>query len=594
MFTLRKFELQISDTIVYRGREYYENGAVVDVEETGKDFWQADVMGTELYTVSVEILKKDRIKSYSCDCPYDGDICKHVVALLFLLREKIINTAARKNVVPKTDFYKLIQRISLEELQEFILTHATKDETFKSLFERYFSDKDSSINIEDKYTKQLKNFIGSHSSGDFFDYRSIHRLANEVNGLLDEGRQMIQKSNFRGAFIVARSVLTEVIELITYCDDSSGYIGDIINSSIELIRVVAEAESLAVDLQEEALFFAQSALNRPIYFDYGDFGYEIVDLYQTLAIKLNREKSYLEFVDGQIKMTSADEYPYRKEYFIVQKIAFLKAIGNIRGAQELVRENLDIVDVRRGEVNGLIEEKDFSPAKKFIAEGIKIAEKKAHPGTVAEWQKELLRIAVLENDKKTIRHYTKYFAFNRGFDKVYYNQWKNTFTIDKWEEEIEKYIEERIASVELQFQENKGKAWYSTDTLLLDLLAPIYIEEKYWDRLLTLMSKETDLDRLLQYHNHLIKIYPVQLLAIYIPAFERKGDVVGNRREYADLATKMEKVIRAIPEGGDEIITVAEELIRKYPRRPAMIEELNAVVCFNRYPSRNPNDNIVT
>lgn len=578
MLTLKKFELQISDKIIHRGREYYENDAVVDLEETEKDCWHAEVIGTDTYTVEVVLSGKDKIKSYSCDCPYDGDICKHVVAVLFLLREEFTNNAILKTSFPKTDFSKLLQKISLEEYQEFILSHAAKDKTFKSLFELHFAGKDRNINVKDKYTKLLKSIIRSNSNGDFIDYRSIQRLANEINGLLDEGRQFIQKGNFHGAFILARSVLTEVIELITYCDDSSGYIGDIINTSIELIMVVASAESLAVDLEKEVFDFVQSAINRPIYFDYGDFGYEMVNVYQTLAIKLNKEKSFLNFVDGQIKMSSADNSSYKKEYFLVRKIAFLKVTGNARDAQELVQQNLDIVNVRRGEVNNLIEEKDLSTAKKLITEGIKIAEKKGHPGTVTEWEKELLRIAVLENDKRMIRHYTKYFAFDRSFNKGYYNQWKSTFTITEWEEEIEKYIEERIASVELQYQKNKGKAWYSPDTLLLGLLAPVYIEEKYWDRLLALMSKETDLDRLLQYHKYLIKIYPVQLLTIYLPAFEHKGDVVGNRREYADLAIKMGEVMRAIPEGKDEIIAVAKGLIRKYPRRPAMIEELNAVI----------------
>jgi hypothetical protein len=36
--------------------------------------------------------------------------------------------------------------------------------------------------------------------------------------------------------------------------------------------------------------------------------------------------------------------------------------------------------------------------------------------------------------------------------------------------------------------------------------------------------------------------------------------------------------MRAIPQGKDEIIAVAKGLISKYPRRPAMIEELNAVI----------------
>lgn len=579
MLALRKFEFQISNTILHRGREYYENGAVVDLVEIGKDCWQAEVMGTESYTVELEIFRKDSIKSYSCDCPYDGDICKHVVAVLFLLREKITNTAVSSKVVSKADFNKLVEKISLEEYQKFILAYAAKDKTFKSLFERHFADKDSNINVGDNYTELLKNLIRNNSNGDFIDYRSIHRLANEINELLDERLQLIEKGDFTGAFVLGRSVLTEVIELITYCDDSSGYIGDIINRSIELITVVADTENVAMDLLEEIFSFVQSAISRPIYFDYGDFGYELADVYQTLAIKLNKEASYLNFVDGQIKMAAADEYSsYRKEHFQERKIAFLKAIGRFKVAEDLVRENLDIVAVRLGEVNSLIAMKDFSPAKKLIVEGIKIAQEKGHPGTVAKWEKELLRIAVLENDKKMIRHYAKHFTFDRGFDTAYYNQWKNTFVVDEWEVEIERYIEERKAAVELQYQKNKGKAWYSTDTILLDLLAPVYIEEKYWDRLLSLMSKETDLDRLLRYHSYLIKIYPIQLLAIYIPAFECKGDVVGNRREYADLANKMEDIIKAIPEGKDEIIAVAEALVRKYPRRPAMIKELNVVI----------------
>jgi hypothetical protein len=578
MLTLRKFELQISDKIIHRGREYYENDAVVDLEETEKDCWHAEVIGTDTYEVEVVLSGKDKIKSYSCDCPYDGDICKHIVAVLFLLREEFTNNTILKTSLPKTDFSQLLQKISLEEYQEFILTHASKDKAFKSLFERHFADKDSSINIGDKYKKQLKSLIRNNSSGDFIDYRSIQRLANEINGLLDEGRQFVERGNFHGTFILARSVLAEVIELITYCDDSSGYIGDIINTSIELIMVIASAENLAVDLQNEVFNFVQSAINRPIYFDYGDFGYEMVNVYQTLSIKLNKEEFFLNFVDGQIKMASTDNNSYRKEYFLVRKIGFLKAIGNVKDAQELVQQNLDIVNVRRGEVNNLIETNDLFTAKKLIAEGIEIAKKKDHPGIVTEWEKESLRIAVLENDTTMIRHFTKYFAFDRGFNKGYYNQWKSTFSITEWGEEIEKYIEERIANVVLQYQKNKGNAWYSPDTLLLDLLAPVYIEEKYWDRLLALMSKETDLYRLLQYHDYLIKIYPVQLLAIYLPAFEHKGNVVGNRREYADLAIKMEKVMRDIPKGKDEIIAVAKGLIRKYPRRPAMIEELNVVI----------------
>lgn len=578
MLTLKNFELQLSNKIIQRGREYYENGAVVDLEETEQDVWHAEVLGNDTYKIEVTLFRKNKVESYSCDCPYDADVCKHVVAVLFVLKEELVKVPVPQKTSPKNDFKELVQKISLEEYQTFILTHAAGNKEFKSLFERYFSDKDDNIDVSRSYTRHIKKVILDNSEREYIDYRSIHRLANEINKLLDEGRELMQKGQFRNVFLLVRSVLTEVIELVTYSDDSSGYIGDIIFSSIELIKEVAEAEGVRTDLLEELFNFVGSAVNSAVYFEYGDFGYSMVDVYHTLAIKLGKEKLYLKYIDEKLKASSVDEESYRENYFLMRKIELLRATGNVNEAEKLVRKNLHIVDVRQGEVARLIGEKMLEAAKKLIVEGIEIARKNEHPRTVTLWEKNLLDIAVLENDKKIIRHYTKHFAFDQGFHLIYYNQWKSSFTVAEWEEEIENYIAERIAVIELQYQKNKGNAWYSPDTLLLDVLGPIYVEEKYWDRLLSLMSKESDLNRLLQYHQYLLNIYPLQLLTIYLPALERRGDTVGNRREYADLAIKMMMIIETIPDGKDEVIAVAREINRKYSRRPAMIEELNKVI----------------
>jgi len=583
MLTLKNFELQISNTLIHRGREYYENNAVADLDETEKGLWYAEVTGSDTYSVELKLSAKNEIKRHACDCPYDGDICKHVVAVLFLLREQLTPTAIPKKVTPKADFGALLKKISLEEYQEFIRIHAAKDKEFKSLFERHFASKDSNIDVGRSYTRHLQRLIRGNSGEGFIDYRASRELSREINKLLDEAQLLIKKNDFRNAFIVVRSVLTEVIEIM-YIDDSNGYIGNIIYSAIELLRVIAETEAVAVDLQEEVYDFVQAAASRSEYSEYGDSEYEIADIYQALAIRLNKQQSYLNFIDAQLKKASEDEDSYSKEEFIVQKIAFLRAIGNVEDAQMLIQHNLEIVGVRLEQVNYLIEKKDFASARRLIAEGIAIAKKKGHAGRVKEWEEELLRIAVLENDKKLIRHYTKQFAFDEDFDvdTDYYNQWKNTFTIAEWEEEIETYLEERIAAIEVSYKKDKGRTWHSLNELLLDELAPIYIAEKYWDRLFALVSKEVDLDRLLEYHEYLSKIYPLQLLTIYLPAFQRKADVVGNRSQYTDLAEKMKMVMKSIPEGKSEIIAVAEEMSLKYPRRPAMIEELNKVIKMGR------------
>ncbi|WP_217603626.1 SWIM zinc finger domain-containing protein [Chitinophaga sp. GbtcB8] len=580
MLTLKNFEIQLNETILKRGKQYYEDGAVTDLEETGKNIWQAKVMGSATYTVEIKFINKNKIEDHSCDCPYDGGTCKHIAAVLFRLKEALTNTKTKQPGKP--DFKTLLQKISLEEYQEFMLAHAAKDKNFRSVFELWFAHKDSRIDTGKKHTDLIKSIIRKNTTQGYIDYRAAYSLANEINKLLDRGDDLILKHNFRDAFILARAALKEVIELVAYSDDSTGSIGDIISRVIQLIENAAEAKGAAIALKEQIFVFIHTELGNQIYFDYGDFGYEMINIYQRLAIQLNKEETFLNYLDARLTKLSAEEHAYKKNAFLVLKIGFLKAIGKANEIATLVQQNLDIVEIRQGEVDSAIDKKDFPLAKKLIAEGIKIAKQKGHPGVVSEWEKELLRIAVLEEDKETIRHYTKYFAFDRWFNRDYYIQWRKTFTTPEWKEVIEKYIEEKINQIDKQYQKNKGKVWYSPDLLLLDSLAPIYVEEKYWDRLLALISKEADLDRILQYHNYLVKEYPLELLAIYLPAFERKGDTAGNRGEYTNLAGKMKTIIKSIPEGKEKIIAIARNLNQKYPRRPAMVEELNKVIAMDK------------
>src|SRR3954464_11464313 len=88
MLTLDNFDTQIDPVIVQRGENYYYDGNVISIEEIEDNTWDAEVEGTELYNVEVK-LKNKTITTYSCDCPYDGVTCKHVVAVLFTLRDEM-------------------------------------------------------------------------------------------------------------------------------------------------------------------------------------------------------------------------------------------------------------------------------------------------------------------------------------------------------------------------------------------------------------------------------------------------------------------------------------------------------------------------
>ena len=111
----------------------------------------------------------------------------------------------------------------------------------------------------------------------------------------------------------------------------------------------------------------------------------------------------------------------------------------------------------------------------------------------------------------------------------------------------------------------------------MSAIAPVYIEEGYWDRLLDLVKKETELDVIMKYHAYLFTQYPEELLAMYLPAIELAGDTASARNQYKDLVMKMEKVIKDMPQFKADIIAVAQKLKSKYPRRPAMVDELNRI-----------------
>ena len=574
MLTLQNFETQINETILQRGKQYYKNGAVVYTEETNENNWQAEVDGSDVYSVEIELAPSQEIIDHSCDCPFEGSMCKHVVAVLFALREEVKkNKTTKPKLSKKALFEDLIQKVSLAEFQQFIRQYAAKNKDFKSEFEIYFSEKDTRIDVGKKYTDLVQKMIRLHADRGFVDYRATFKLSAEIDNLLETGYQLIEKNNFKDALILAQVVLKEIMQVVTTCDDSAGNIGGTFSNSIALLEAIAEHQDAAIVLKEQLFLYLDTELQDKIYFDYGDYGYEMFGVFRQLAIQTGNTEAFLKHIDIQLPKLTGKYEDYRRNFFQKQKIDFLQKIGKTAQAQQLIEENLDIVEVRQDVVNEAIVKKDYERAKLLIREGISVALSKEHPGTVSQWHKELLRIAVLEEDTEQVRFYTKLFAFERGFSQEYYRQWKNTYTPNEWATVLDQCIADKIKVVaDTQKQKNY---WQSSE---LSSLAPIYIEEQLWDRLLALVKKESHLETLLQYHPHLAKSYPPEMMALYIPALQKFGDAANGRGEYAKLVSYMERIIKDIPTGKEAIKQVAQALKEKYPRRSAMVEELNKIL----------------
>lgn len=128
---LTSFEKHIGNTILQRGKAYYEYGHVESFEEVENGAWIATVIGSEDYFVEIEFSKRGTVKDYQCDCPYDGDLCKHVVAVLYAIRDEQtikLNEKQKTSTKRKTklSFQGLLNKISTDELKAFILQYGKK------------------------------------------------------------------------------------------------------------------------------------------------------------------------------------------------------------------------------------------------------------------------------------------------------------------------------------------------------------------------------------------------------------------------------------------------------------------------------------
>jgi len=71
-----------SGIILQRGRYYYRKGRIKSIKDRN-NFIEAKVQGSSLYTVTVQNSKKGIFAA--CTCPYQGENCKHIVAVLYAL-----------------------------------------------------------------------------------------------------------------------------------------------------------------------------------------------------------------------------------------------------------------------------------------------------------------------------------------------------------------------------------------------------------------------------------------------------------------------------------------------------------------------------
>ena len=132
---------------------------------TTHTLYRAVVKGTKRYTVQVQVDKSTgEIEFYDCTCPFDGEVCKHVAAVLFAVMESSDEDTG--DAVPrqkKNTTEQLLDGLSQEDLKQYLLSLMEENREVKKHFTATFIMKTASDKNDYKaiLTQALKGLRGA-------------------------------------------------------------------------------------------------------------------------------------------------------------------------------------------------------------------------------------------------------------------------------------------------------------------------------------------------------------------------------------------------------------------------------------------------
>jgi len=562
---INNFEKQISGVILERGSIYFKNGAILEIDKIDDNEWIAEVEGSNgNYEVEINLNKKLEITDYSCTCPYDGDVCKHVVAVLLSIKKEVENKNLKKNNKKdgkKREWEAIIQNTPEQQIRAFLLKYAQNDEVFRNELIISLGEVKNEISTQ-KYRKIIKQSFNSASrNSDFVDYSSQEAAIEMIQKLISQAETHIKNQKQYEAFSIFSAVAMESIDMMHYIDDSDGDFGDIINEAFSMIDKMMESN--AENELNTIIFnwFLEQVKNK----DYDDFGCadELEPIFFGRAQKPSNVKYAYQFIDEQLKaLNKKDSFSkmYHSTKYLKFKIDLLKWEGKNDEAEEIINQNMNLFDFRQLKIDEAIENEDYPKAILLLNEGIILSQKERLSGVETRYRELLLHIYTKTKDLKNVKLVSKQ-LLDDHFSIENYRNYKKNCLPDEWQDECLKII----ANLS---KKNPSRLF---DSVFNHNLASVYIEEKMFDKLFENVKLSNSLLVIDSYKKHLAGNFSDDLIVLYKKGILKYAENAG-RDIYSNIVGYL-KNMATLKNGEAEAKRIRLELLEVYKNRKAMKEE---------------------
>ena len=459
------FEELFDEKILKRGYNYYLEDSVHEVTKNGNSY-EGLVYGTEIYEVQIEIDNNGNVKDMNCDCPYaEENNCKHMAALLYYLEHD--GQVENKKKIRDTDNYdKIIDKISENEIKEFILERLYENydfqNEFRSHFVQYFEKTPKRV-YERRISQSICQAIGRKG---FIEYNETYKFSDSMHDYIQEANNLIKHKEYQAPFWIVSLILEELPELPI--DDSDGTTSYIESECVDVIEKILEKCKKENIINEIFNWIIESIKNDTLG-DYSDGIEKLLDEYFTEDKFVNERLIIIDEKIQELKQERDRYTEYKLEDLIKTKIALLYQLGREKEALETIKDNIYYVPIRKMLIDRERKCGNINEVEKLLNEGMEVALKRNHCGTVTYYIEELLSIYEKQSQKEKYKNLVEetLFKYNRASFK-YYKKLKQLYTEEQWKTKRESIIKEL---------ESDGEGYHRDD------LRQIYIEEQYYNKL---------------------------------------------------------------------------------------------------------------
>ena len=545
------WEKHFEPHILNRGWDYYDD-ELVEIEHMDERFILASVEGTETYTVEIA-LDNGHVTEMMCDCPYaaDGNNCKHMAAVLFAaddeewdqktVTEQIISQERNDQKSREETCMRLIASLPEEQVRRLLADLAKEH---YDIMERILLKEKKAV---DQRTKsQWKTDIeritreASDRSG-FIDYwhavdymvELCSYLRKQIGPLL-ENRLIMDAFDLVGlVFIEAFSVdLDDDGELNTISAECREYWEELIASP------EADQPKMLDWFRAQIARFAKDAGEE-------DLWQVVFDCFTDPGLL----PVILDMLDERIRSASK----YALQAFIEQRIGLMERMNASETEIRAYRMKFwEYPFIRMQELDRLEAGKEWDEALELLCECEKMDAGETY--LLNGYSRRRIRILKEAGQeqvyRKALREYV--FSFPQS-DMTYVLELKESVSKEQWQQLLQELFQsEKTRNIRRELQLSEG--------MLEQMISEIELSHNPYE--------------IKRYEKELRKVYPERVRDILIRQQNEEMRIASSRNRYAQIIQEL-KHLYGYPDGRKKVKEMVETWKHIFPRRSAMLDELN-------------------